>query len=161
MEGLRKLKELEYLNLALNNLTQIEGLDNCESLKKLDLTVNFIDLDNLEESMVNLSRCPIFKELYMTGNPCTDWKGYRDFVIATIDQLETLDGKEVTKSERIKAKQAYDDLLIDLYHSAEMRRIEREQKEEKYRQEDLEREEYYKTLSPEEVETLKREEKSK
>lgn len=54
--------------------------------------------------MVNLSRCPQIIELYLTGNPCTDWKGYRDFVIATIDSLESLDGKEITKSERIKAK---------------------------------------------------------
>jgi protein TilB len=104
MENLNKLKELEYLNLALNNISLIENIEGCESLKKLDLTVNFIDLDNLEESLVNLSRCPLVIELYLTGNPCTDWKGYRDFVIATIESLESLDGKEITKSERIKAK---------------------------------------------------------
>ena len=74
MEGLNKLKELEYLNLALNNISMIEGIEGCESLKKLDLTVNFVDLDNLEESLVNLSRCPQIKELYLTGNPCLDWK---------------------------------------------------------------------------------------
>lgn len=32
MENLNKLKELEYLNLALNNITKIEGIENCESL---------------------------------------------------------------------------------------------------------------------------------
>ena len=37
-----RLKKLEYLNLALNNIEVIEGLRGCESLRKLDLTVNFI-----------------------------------------------------------------------------------------------------------------------
>jgi protein TilB len=36
------LKKLEYLNLALNNIEIIENLQGCESLTKLDLTVNFI-----------------------------------------------------------------------------------------------------------------------
>jgi len=72
MEGLNKLKELEYLNMALNNISMIEGISGCESLRKLDMTVNFIGLEELEESMVNLSRCPVIKELYLTGNPCTE-----------------------------------------------------------------------------------------
>jgi protein TilB len=33
MENLNKLKELEYLNLALNNISKIEGINRCESLK--------------------------------------------------------------------------------------------------------------------------------
>jgi len=32
MEGLSKLKELEYINLAVNNISKIEGIRNCESL---------------------------------------------------------------------------------------------------------------------------------
>lgn len=45
MENLTKLKELEYLNLALNSIKKIEGIEQCESLVKLDLTVNFIGLE--------------------------------------------------------------------------------------------------------------------
>ena len=45
MENLTKLKELEYLNLALNSIKKIEGIEHCESLVKLDLTVNFIGLE--------------------------------------------------------------------------------------------------------------------
>jgi protein TilB len=41
-ENVSKLKKLEYLNLALNNIERIENLEGCESLQKLDLTVNFI-----------------------------------------------------------------------------------------------------------------------
>lgn len=35
-------QELEYLNAAVNNIVKIENLQRCESLKRLDLTVNFI-----------------------------------------------------------------------------------------------------------------------
>jgi Leucine-rich repeat (LRR) protein len=41
-ENVSRLKKLEYLNLALNNIERIEHLEGCESLQKLDLTVNFI-----------------------------------------------------------------------------------------------------------------------
>jgi protein TilB len=33
IEKLEKLKELEYLNIGVNNISMIEGLDQCESLK--------------------------------------------------------------------------------------------------------------------------------
>ena len=33
MENLSRLKDLEYLNLALNNVTKIENIEGCESLK--------------------------------------------------------------------------------------------------------------------------------
>jgi protein TilB len=33
MENLNRLKSLEYLNLALNNVQRIEGIERCESLK--------------------------------------------------------------------------------------------------------------------------------
>jgi protein TilB len=84
MENLNKLKELEYLNLALNNISKIENISGCESLRKLDLTVNFIKLDDLEESCINLAKNPVVRELYLVGNPCTDWKNYKKFVIATV-----------------------------------------------------------------------------
>jgi protein TilB len=32
IENLEKLKELEYLNIGVNNISMIEGLDQCESL---------------------------------------------------------------------------------------------------------------------------------
>ncbi len=47
MENLDKLRELEYLNLALNNIEMVEGLANCDSLNKLDMTCNFIPAKNL------------------------------------------------------------------------------------------------------------------
>lgn len=54
LEGLEHLKDLDYLNVALNNIKKIEGLSKCEFLRKLDLTVNFIDVDELQCSLVVL-----------------------------------------------------------------------------------------------------------
>ncbi|KAK3090140.1 hypothetical protein FSP39_009461 [Pinctada imbricata] len=102
IENVAKLKKLEYLNLALNNVERIENLENCESLKKLDLTVNFIgELTSIE----NLKGLVHLTELYLTGNPCTEYDGYRKYVVATLPQLQYLDGTQVEKSERILAQQ--------------------------------------------------------
>ncbi|XP_026263538.2 dynein axonemal assembly factor 11 isoform X1 [Urocitellus parryii] len=104
IENVSKLKKLEYLNLALNNIEKIENLEGCEGLAKLDLTVNFIG----ELSSVKTLQCNIhLKELFLMGNPCTDFDGYREFVVATLPQLKWLDGKEIECSERIQALQNY------------------------------------------------------
>ncbi|KAJ3663026.1 hypothetical protein Zmor_007337 [Zophobas morio] len=102
IENLNKLKKLEYLNLAVNNIEKIENLQRCESLEKLDLTLNFIgDLESVCSLQNNLN----LKHLYLTGNPCCDFDAYRQYVVAKLPQLLALDGTEITKSERIKAKQ--------------------------------------------------------
>ena len=46
-ENVRRLKNLEYLNLAMNKITMIENLEGCESLVKLDLTMNEIAMRGL------------------------------------------------------------------------------------------------------------------
>ena len=53
-ENLNRLHDLEYLNLALNSIVRVENLTDCENLRKLDLTVNFIDLEHLEASLEHL-----------------------------------------------------------------------------------------------------------
>lgn len=114
MENLSKLKELTYLNLALNNISVIENIEHCESLEKLDMTCNFIEPKNLLESAFNLKKCAAIRELYLTGNPCTDFKPYREIIAAVVDQMVILDGKEILPSERIIAKQNYDDNVAKL-----------------------------------------------
>lgn len=49
---------------------QVEGLQSCEFLNKLDLTVNFIDLDELESSVTAMEGNRHLGDLYMMGNPC-------------------------------------------------------------------------------------------
>jgi protein TilB len=74
---------------------------------KLDMTLNFIDIEDLSASMKNLVKCPKIKELYLTGNPCESWEGFKEYVIASIPQLTSLNGQEILKSERIKAFQKF------------------------------------------------------
>lgn len=107
IENAYKLKDLRYLNLALNSIQVIEGLRSCEKLEKLDLTVNFVSEKTLYESMENVRHNIHLHEIYFTGNPCTEAEGYRLFVIGSLARLVRLDGTDVTKTERIQAKQQY------------------------------------------------------
>lgn len=83
------LQELEYLNMAVNNLTKLQNLQRCESLQKLDLTVNFLDKAGLL-SVQSLQHNEHLSELYLLGNPCAEWSGYRLFVVGTLPQLRKL-----------------------------------------------------------------------
>ncbi|XP_069931606.1 dynein axonemal assembly factor 11 isoform X5 [Oryctolagus cuniculus] len=104
IENVSKLKKLEYLNLALNNIEKIENLEGCEVLTKLDLTMNFIgELSSIKTLKHNIH----LQELFLMGNPCAYFDGYREFVVATLHQLKWLDGKEIERSERIQALQNY------------------------------------------------------
>ncbi|XP_023289397.1 protein tilB homolog, partial [Orussus abietinus] len=123
IENLNKLKRLEYLNLALNNIEVIENLEGLESLQKLDLTVNFIgDIRGVK----TLSGNQNLEQLILTGNPCTDYDGYREFVIATLPQLKELDMQPIERSERIKALQkyaeAYDNVTRGYYNYSKIRK---------------------------------------
>ncbi|XP_077581034.1 dynein axonemal assembly factor 11 [Stigmatopora nigra] len=107
IENVGRLKKLEYLNLALNNIQVIENLEGCESLQKLDLTLNFV---GRLSSVAALKENPHLGQLFLVGNPCALFQGYRDYVIATLPQLQCLDGTAVTRSERITANQGLEDL---------------------------------------------------
>ncbi|XP_026885891.2 protein tilB homolog [Electrophorus electricus] len=107
IENVGRLKKLEYLNLALNNIEVIENLEGCESLQKLDLTVNFV---GRLSSVETLSQNVHLHELYLVGNPCAEFQGYRQYVLACLPQLQWLDGTAIGRSERIRALQDIDGL---------------------------------------------------
>jgi protein TilB len=92
IQNLHRLKELEYLNMAVNNITKIENLQRCESLTKLDFTMCFISKASLL-TLQSLQGLYHLKEIYLTGNPCTEWDGYREYVIGTLPILKRLDGR--------------------------------------------------------------------
>ncbi|XP_053394299.1 dynein axonemal assembly factor 11-like [Mercenaria mercenaria] len=149
IENVGRLKKLVYLNLALNNVEVIENLEGCESLEKLDLTVNFVgELTSIE----CLKRNIFFKELYLTGNPCSQYEGYRDYVIATLPHLKTLDGTTVEKSERIIATQNYGVIRARVIQQQIEYKKKREKEKEEARQEEekerLEKEEEEKVNKP-------------
>jgi protein TilB len=125
---LKHFKRLEYLNLAINNISMVQGISHMEFLEKLDLTLNFIHLDSLKQSMEHLATLRSLKELYLMGNPCYYngqedkvhrqqhgcWSGYRDYVIAKLPQIISLDGKSITRSERNKARRMLPQLEVEL-----------------------------------------------
>ena len=116
--------------MALNNVSKIEGLDKCEFLNKLDLTVNFVDVDELEASMDHLSEREHLKDLYMMGNPCeANWPGFKNYVIARLPQLQFLDGEAITRSMQIIAKQQLPKLAVELRSLAQEKRDEKAAKE--------------------------------
>jgi protein TilB len=125
MQNLRHLKELRYLNLALNNITRIQGLQSCEFLEKLDLTVNFIDVDHLASSIHHLKQNKQLRELYLVGNPCCDWDGCFEFVIASLPGLVQFNGKDITRSQRIVATQKLEELRCELDVLARAKRREK------------------------------------
>jgi len=57
----------------------------CESLEKLDLTVNFVVLLS---GVVSLQQNLQLRELFLVGNPCSQFEGYRQYVVATLPQLK-------------------------------------------------------------------------
>lgn len=115
MENLHHLKDLVYLNLALNNIQKIEGLQNCEFLQKLDLTVNFVDFDELKSSIEHLVSRQNLTELFMMGNAAqVNWDKFNFYVIAKLPQLRSLDGQQITKSMQIQARQQLPQLEIEL-----------------------------------------------
>jgi protein TilB len=83
------VQDLEYLNLAINNITKVQNLQRCESLQRLDLTINFIPKAGLL-SVCSLAANYNLQELFLIGNPCTDWPGYRQYVVANLPQLQKL-----------------------------------------------------------------------
>uniref|UniRef100_A0A3B5K249 Leucine-rich repeat-containing protein 6 n=1 Tax=Takifugu rubripes TaxID=31033 RepID=A0A3B5K249_TAKRU len=128
MENLGHLKKLQYLNLALNNIEVIENLEGCESLEKLDLTVNFV---GRLSSVERLKHNPHLTELFLVGNPCTKFQGYREYVVVTLPQLKWLDGAKISRSERIRACQRMEELKGGLQEQEEehVRRRQRERQE--------------------------------
>ncbi|XP_041969301.1 protein tilB [Aricia agestis] len=123
IENLNKLKNLTYLNLALNNIEVIENLERCESLNKLDLTLNFIgEIISVESLAQNYN----LQSLYLTGNPCTDYDNYRCFVIGTLPQLSSLDGKDIKISERITCLQNLPMIRSDVLFEQENYKYQRQ-----------------------------------
>lgn len=57
-----------------------------------------------------MMECEELQELYLTGNPCCSWEGYRQYIIARVSQLKRLDGEEISKSERLAARQKLKEL---------------------------------------------------
>ena len=131
---LHRLKSLTYLNLTLNNITTLPRphLASLEKLSKLDLTLNHIGVRQLDESLAALAECEFLTELYLTGNPCMTWSGCRLWVVDRLVKLQRLDGKDVTRSERLEAQRERQRLAEKLQQEVEKAQQEEEEREHKH-----------------------------
>lgn len=131
IENLHKLKKLTYLNLAVNNIERIENLDQLESLEKLDLTLNFIgELTSVENLCNNYN----LRDLILTGNYCSSYAGYRQFVILTLPQLKQLDGIDIKRTDQITAKKGYGELRLSIERQQNEQEIKRDEQKIRIRQ---------------------------
>uniref|UniRef100_A0A182PDW0 Uncharacterized protein n=1 Tax=Anopheles epiroticus TaxID=199890 RepID=A0A182PDW0_9DIPT len=143
LENLNRLKKLEYLNVAINNIERIENLEALEALQKLDLTLNFIgELTSIESLRANYN----LRELFLTGNPCTDYPGYREYVITVLPQLAHLDGKEITRSDRLLAAKTFASLRERIVQLEALHKIERDEQRSRVQQSIAEQEESMRNL---------------
>ncbi|EWM23568.1 leucine-rich repeat containing protein [Nannochloropsis gaditana] len=152
IENLHHLKCLEYLNVALNNISVVEGLGSCEFLRKLDLTVNFIDFDALEASITHLASLRHLRDLYFLGNPAQTRPWFEDeevkceavvdkmldkkqaftyYIAHRLPQLQCLDGQEITRTTRLLAARVFPTLETRLRVLATRTRCEKEGKAKK------------------------------
>ena len=68
----------------------LSSFPGCEDLRKLDLTLNFVgELTSVQSLCHSLH----LEELYLVGNPCALFDGYRAFVIATLPRLKVMRGR--------------------------------------------------------------------
>lgn len=70
----------------------------------------------------------------LTGNPCTDYEGYREYVISTLPQIKELDMVEILRSERIKSLQVYARAKGDVIRGYENYKRIREDQIRRYRE---------------------------
>lgn len=100
---------------------------SCEFLKKLDLTINFVDFDTLEESIEHLKPRVHLRELFLMGNPAQQkWAdSLKYYVVHSLPQLASLDGVDIPRSLRITAAQKFPSLQQELHALAEEVRLQK------------------------------------
>jgi protein TilB len=76
--------------------------------------LNFVDIEDFEESCDNLSELPDLRELFMIGNPCTDWPKWKDYVVARCPTLHRIEGTDISRSWRMKAQQDLEEMTKEL-----------------------------------------------
>lgn len=93
---------VEWIDLSFNDLTKIDDVIlDYPNLKVLYLHANYID----DMKQINkLASLPQLKALTLHGNMIEEKKGYRQYVITTLPQIQYLDFSRITKADREKSQ---------------------------------------------------------
>ncbi|XP_013384676.1 leucine-rich repeat-containing protein 72 [Lingula anatina] len=129
VSDLGRFKNLKYLWLNQNMLTSINFLANNYRLSELYLQENHLkeitgalkhltsmevlylhnnQLTKLEKVVAEFRKMQNLKSLNLFSNPVAQEPDYRLFVISSIPSLELLDRQEITKDEKDRAREIYD-----------------------------------------------------
>ena len=133
IEGIEHLVNLTWLDLSFNKITEISGLGKLTKIKDLTLFNNKIkSIENLENlknlecfsignnemsKLENILYMRQFKKLRLanfSGNPVCKDPEYRYYVLAYLKDLSYLDFVLVTEEEIVRAKEQYQDELLEV-----------------------------------------------
>lgn len=90
--------QLSWLDLSFNCLPSIDKVIlQYPEIKVLNMHGNCIEKISEIDKLVALRN---LRSLTLHGNPIEDIKGYRDYIISKIPQLEKLDFSKITKADR-------------------------------------------------------------
>ena len=94
---IRKMVNIEVLNLSANNIVTLEDIAYCPKLRELYLRRN--QIQSLEE-LKYLKNLPQLSVLWLADNPCASNEKYRETVLQNLPNLRKLDSKEVLSEEK-------------------------------------------------------------
>lgn len=148
ISGISHMKNLIWLDLSFNQITKIEGLESLTKLEDLTLFGNRIrKLENLDaltelscfsigkneietlEDILYLRRFKKLRMLTVAGNPLDKDPEHRSFAMAHIPSLKYLDYKLVDPAEVTAAREAHEDLLLELDEKDRMEAAEQAERD--------------------------------
>ena len=93
-------ESLQVLNVQKNNIAEVSPLRTLRYVEKIDLSMNNIDSFEEMGTLFRHDGCANITALEMKGNPIDKQHRFRDYVIVMAPSLASLNGKEITHTER-------------------------------------------------------------